>query len=186
MSSGAAGSAQLILDGYNVLHAWSSRVAAAPPVPVGEWREQFLLVLENYAAFVDREITVVFDARKGKADTQALSSHVTVIFAPPRYSADQVIERMVRETVPGPGTVVVTSDKMERLLVMGAGVATMSAQLFVEELLVAQQELSGFTAQNKAGVPPGRKGVQTRKHGQGRGSSQGRPAAARRRQVRSR
>lgn len=121
-----------------------------------------LLLLENYAAFVDRDITVVFDARRGKADTEQISARVTVLFASPRYSADQVIERMVRGSAIAPGTVVVTSDRVERLIVMGAGIATMSAQLFVEELLDAQQELSGLTAKKEAGIPSGRHGGKRR------------------------
>jgi len=67
---------------------------------------------------------------------------------------------------------------VERLSVMGAGIETMSAQLFVEELLAAQEELSGFTAQAHAGKPLAPRGSRRRQDRQGR---QGRPGTFRRR-----
>lgn len=84
----------LIVDGYNILHAWS-RGQASGRGAMDVARQTLLRELETAAAQRGLHCTVVFDGQPIEDVTHASSTHLTVLFSGSRASADAVIERLV-------------------------------------------------------------------------------------------
>lgn len=134
----------LIVDGYNVLHAWAQPGrgrGASPSAPAIDLaRIDLLRSLELAAAQHACHCTVVFDGAPIEDLTHGSSRHLTVLFAGPRDTADTLIERLVCQssgTVPRRGAVpsarpneivVATDDHLERDLVSGWGAAVWSSR----------------------------------------------------------
>lgn len=137
----------LIVDGYNVLYAWtrqSGRSSRAPDA-IALARETFLRELETAAAQRGLRCTVVFDGRPIEDVAHASSAHLEVLFAGPRQSADAVIERLVCQSqskgrrekgLSPPGdcpfsqSIVVTNDRTVGNLVTGWGAHCWSSTMF--------------------------------------------------------
>ncbi len=121
----------LIVDGYNVLHAWArGRSAGRQAIDVA--RQDLLRELETAAAQHGIHCTVVFDGQPIEDITHTSSQHLTILFSGPRASADAVIERLVCGQKERCGITVATDDHMEGNLVVGWGAhcwpSTMLAQ----------------------------------------------------------
>lgn len=126
----------LIVDGYNVLYAWtrqSGRSSRAPDA-IALARETFLRDLETAAAQRGLRCTVVFDGQPIEDVAHASSAHLEVLFAGGRQSADAVIERMVCRRKERCGIVVVTDDRVEGNLVTGWGAHCWSSTMLTRWL----------------------------------------------------
>ncbi|MBI4226803.1 MAG: NYN domain-containing protein [Candidatus Omnitrophica bacterium] len=120
----------LIVDGYNVLHAWRNRPGAQQK-GLSQARLTLLRDLELAAATRGVHCTVVFDGQPIEDVAHASSAHLEVVFAGPRQSADAVIERLVCRsqqkglspcgTGPFAGAIVVTDDRLLGTLAIGWG-----------------------------------------------------------------
>lgn len=125
----------LIVDGYNVLHAWNR----GRPGAIAQARQTLLRDLELAAAVRGLRCTVVFDGQPIEDVTHASSAHLEVLFAGPRSSADAVIERLVcrsrtQGTVPGAQTIVATDDRVLGNLAVGWGAQCWSTTMFARWL----------------------------------------------------
>lgn len=118
----------LIVDGYNVLHAWAATRPTAPA------RAALLRDLERAAAERGLHCTVVFDGTPIEDVTHASSAHLTVLFSGPRATADSVIERLACQQQERCGVVVVTDDHVQGNLVVGWGAHCWSARMLAQWL----------------------------------------------------
>jgi predicted RNA-binding protein with PIN domain len=129
----------LIVDGYNIIHAWPALHATLRERGLEDARRQLVSALAEYAAQTGVAVTVVFDAhaRPGAIPPTEKFDGVTVLFGSKRATADHVIERAAyRASQRGEGAVVVvaTDDRLERDVVGGMGVATMGARALEAEV----------------------------------------------------
>jgi predicted RNA-binding protein with PIN domain len=129
----------LIVDGYNIIHAWPALKATLRERGLEDARRQLVTALAEYAAQTGIAVTVVFDgaARKGPLPATEQHDGVTVLFGSKQASADHVIERAAyRASQRGEGAdvVVATDDRLERDVVGGMGVATMGARALEAEV----------------------------------------------------
>jgi predicted RNA-binding protein with PIN domain len=129
----------LIVDGYNIIHAWPALHATLRERGLEDARRQLVSALAEYAAQTGVAVTVVFDAqgRPGAIPSAERSDGVTVLFGSKRATADHVIERAAyRASQRGEGAdvVVATDDRLERDVVGGMGVATMGARALEAEV----------------------------------------------------
>jgi predicted RNA-binding protein with PIN domain len=124
---------ELIVDGYNIIHAWPE---LSPLIKGGrgeEARRRLIAALGEYAAATGEHITVVFDAH-GRARDRGAGEKVdgvTVIFGSSSQTADHVIERRVSIAARGGNArqvTVATSDRLQRDMVMAMGAAVVGAQ----------------------------------------------------------
>ncbi|HKR98972.1 MAG TPA: NYN domain-containing protein [Candidatus Dormibacteraeota bacterium] len=132
----------LIVDGYNVIHAWPSLLRRLRDAGLEDARRQLVHLLSEYAAQTGEAVTVVFDShgRSGGVQSEVIDG-VTVQYGSSRASADHVIERSAYEASRGgraEGVMVVTSDRLQRALVSAMGVATMSAAALETEVARGQ------------------------------------------------
>ncbi|MFN2581459.1 MAG: NYN domain-containing protein, partial [Candidatus Dormibacteria bacterium] len=133
----------LIVDGYNVIHAWAALQLVLRERGMDDARRDLVRMLGEYAAQNGDAVTVVFDAhaRTRDASPPEVIDGVTVLFGTRTASADHVIERLANEAArrkQHQGVTVATGDRLQRSLVGAMGVATITpAQLEAEVARVA-------------------------------------------------
>ncbi len=105
----------MLVDGYNVIHAWGLDVAN-----LEDARHTLLHVLDDYAGFSGENITVVFDAyNKKTGGVEEKQGLVTVVYTEYGVTADTYIQRTVKQSKRR--LKVVTADYLEQLSVFEAG-----------------------------------------------------------------
>jgi predicted RNA-binding protein with PIN domain len=126
----------LIVDGYNILHAWPE-LAALKDRNFQDARELLIAMLAEYAAVTGRRVTVVFDAgARPDAEHTEVMHGITLVYTGAGRSADAAIERLAYLAAPQ-GVTVATSDLLQRRLVGGKGQATISARELEQEVRAA-------------------------------------------------
>src|SRR5579862_839414 len=140
----------LIVDGYNIIHAWPALHTTLRERGLEDARRQLVSALSEYAAQTGIAVTVVFDAhsRPGAIPSTEKFDGVTVLFGSKRASADHVIERAAYKAAQrgeGADVVVATDDRLERDVVGGMGVATMGARALETEVTRVAGEVNTQT-----------------------------------------
>ncbi len=139
---------RLVVDGYNILHAWPDLARTMRTESLEEARRRLVTRLAEYRAITGNDVLVVFDARRrsaGSADRETVEG-VEVRYGSVHESADHVIERLMYEASRR-GTVLdmvlATDDHLQRDLVRGMGVPTMGSRALQAEVERAEGERSG-------------------------------------------
>jgi predicted RNA-binding protein with PIN domain len=139
---------RLIVDGYNIIHAWPDLAQSLRRESLEEARRRLITRLAEYRASTGTEVLIVFDARKrvrGSADREVVEG-VEIRFGSVQESADHVIERLMYEAS-RKGTaldlVLATDDRLQTGLVSGMGVPTMSSRTLLAEVTRADTDRAG-------------------------------------------
>ncbi|OGX68244.1 MAG: RNA-binding protein [Paenibacillus sp. RIFOXYA1_FULL_44_5] len=124
----------LIVDGYNMIGAWPE-LKRLKDISLEEARDKLIDYLADYQAFSGMRLYVVFDAyqvpgRGGKYE----QSKLNLIFTKEKETADEAIERLVKQLKKGRRRIyVATSDLVEQHVIFGSGALRISAgELWVE------------------------------------------------------
>ncbi len=134
---------KLLVDGYNVIHAWPS-LKRLLGVSLEAARDQLIERLSVYGLVTGDEVTVVFDAHHSSATSSAeqMVEGVRVVFTRKGHSADHAIERIAyAAAAAGEGVTVATSDHSQSDLVRGMGGAVISAPELERQVIAAEDEL---------------------------------------------
>jgi predicted RNA-binding protein with PIN domain len=112
----------LIIDGYNIINAWAD-VFDLDMLSMDEARKKLLDLLSDYQGYSGRRIVVVFDAHKVREGLGSLDVHdnIKVIFTRENQTADNFIERFVRNYGAGKIIRVATGDYLEQKTVLQKG-----------------------------------------------------------------
>src|SRR5579884_3172218 len=135
----------LIVDGYNVMHAWPRLRQAMRDRGLEEARALLIEAIAQYALQEGVAATVVFDAHAKVAAAGQTIEGVTVVFGARTMSADHVIERLANEAArrgDAGDVVVATGDRLQRALVGAMGAATMSPAALLEEVERTRADVS--------------------------------------------
>ncbi len=129
------GPTYLLVDGYNVIHAWPE-LAELAAVNFAAAREKLIDVLHDYQSFTEEQVVIVFDAWKvvGGRGSREERDNLFVVFTKEHETADHYIERRAMELVEHHPVKVVTSDTIEQRLTSGSGALVYSAGRFQEVL----------------------------------------------------
>jgi len=133
----------LIVDGYNVIHAWPS-LKRLLGVSLEAARDKLIERLSVYGLVTGDDVTVVFDAHHSSATSNAEENveGVHVIFTRKGHSADHAIERLAYSaTGAGDNLTVATSDRFQSDLVRGMGGAVISAPELERQVVAAEEDL---------------------------------------------
>ena len=136
---------RLIVDGYNVIHAWPSLKRLLSTASLEAAREQLIRRLSVLGMISGEELTVVFDAHHSKAmsNSEETVDGVHVIFTRKGHSADHSIERLAYQAnQTGDMITVATSDRFQGDLVRGMGGAVISAVELERRVNEADQEMT--------------------------------------------
>ena len=135
---------RVIVDGYNVVHAWPQLKRLLGEASLEAARDKLIERLSVFGMVVQADVTVVFDAHHSTARTSSeeLVDGVHVLFTRKGHSADHAIERIAYDaSQSGDAITVATSDRFQRDLVRGMGGAVISAQELERRVIEAEQEL---------------------------------------------
>lgn len=134
---------RLVVDGYNIIHAWAS-LKRLLGVSLEAARDKLIERLSVYGLVTGADVTVVFDSHQKASGNNAeqLVEGVRVIFTRRGHSADQVIERIAYEATAAGGVVTVaTSDHSQSDMVRGMGGAVISATELERRVIDAEAEM---------------------------------------------
>ena len=135
---------KLIVDGYNVIHAWPSLKRLVSGASLEAARDELIRRLAVLGMISGEEVTVVFDAHHSAAmsNSEETVDGVRVIFSRKGHSADHVIERIAYQTSgSGDYLTVATSDRFQRDLVRGVGGAVITALELERRVIEAESEM---------------------------------------------
>ena len=136
---------QLIVDGYNVIHAWPSLKKLLTTASLEDARDKLIERLAVLAMVSGEDVTVVFDAHHSNAmsNSESVVDGIRVIFTRRGHSADHSIERLAyRASEQGEVITVATSDRFQRDLVRGMGGAVISALELERRVNDAEHEIT--------------------------------------------
>ncbi len=135
---------RVIVDGYNVIHAWPQLKRLLTEASLEAARDKLIERLSVFGMVVGADVTVVFDAHHSAArnNSQETVEGVKVLFTRKGHSADHAIERMAYDaSQAGDVITVATSDRFQRDLVRGMGGAVISAQELERRVIDAEADL---------------------------------------------
>ncbi|MBP3308092.1 MAG: NYN domain-containing protein [Clostridia bacterium] len=144
------GDEYLLIDGYNFIFANEelSRLASSE---LSHARDTLIRLLCNYRGVRRARVIIVFDGHKraGNEGTVEDLDGVTVVYTKQRQTADAYIERAAY-SIKAPDTVrVVTDDRDEQLIVIGAGGLRVTTREFMAELDSVALEIAEFITAKK-------------------------------------
>ncbi len=135
---------RLIVDGYNVVHAWPG-LKRLLGVSLEAARDALVERMSVYSLVTGTQVTVVFDAHRTAARNNAEEEKdgVKVVFTRKGHSADHAIERIAYQAAEaGDMITVATSDRFQRDLVHGTGGAVISSTELERQVIGAEEELA--------------------------------------------
>lgn len=137
----------LLVDGYNMIGAWGE-LKQLSQTNLEEARDQLLDMLADYQAYSGRRVLVIFDAyRVPGLGVTYKQKNIQVYFTKEKETADECIERLVREMRHRRRQIyVATSDLVEQHVTFAQGALRISAR---ELKLVIGQAKKEIEAQIK-------------------------------------
>lgn len=136
---------QLIVDGYNVVHAWPSLKRLLTSASLEAAREKLVERLSVLGMISGEDVTVVFDAHHSNAmsNSEETVDGVRIVFTRKGHSADHSIERLAyKASEAGEIITVATSDRFQRDLVRGMGGAVITALELEKRVEDAEKEMT--------------------------------------------
>jgi predicted RNA-binding protein with PIN domain len=119
----------LIIDGNNLIHSHPGPCPDGPQADFETARWVLAQQIDSLCGALADRVTLVFDGTRG-GPHEAFRGRIEVVFSPPELEADGVIERHICSAPNPSGILVVTSDRLLRQTVFGAGAHTMSCAEF--------------------------------------------------------
>lgn len=125
----------MIVDGYNIVHAWDELKCLVEDNLEGA-RIKLLDILSNYQAFTKLEVIVVFDAYKVKGNLGEMSDYhnIHVVYTKEAETADSYIEKLTHRISKDYQVTVATSDGLVQLITRGNNCIVMSARELKAEI----------------------------------------------------
>ena len=137
-----AGPECLLVDGYNIIHAWDDLRQIAE-VNIDGARGKLLDVLSNYAAYRGIELIAVFDSYRvpGHAEEASRYHNIEVVFTKQSETADAYIERYALQHARRRRVCVATSDEQVQIGIRSAGAYVISAHELASLVRSAEAEI---------------------------------------------
>ena len=138
----AMGVSYLLVDGYNIIHAWKELDELAK-INMDSARDRLLDIMCNYQGMKKCELIVVFDAYRlaGHAQEYIDYHNIHVVYTKEAETADHYIEKFAHENGRKYNVTVATSDGLEQVIIRGAGCLLYSAREFEEEVKAMEEHI---------------------------------------------
>lgn len=132
----------LLVDGYNVIFDWEDLRELAE-LNIDAARAKLMDILSNYQGYKKCTLILVFDAYKvagfqGEVDRY---HNIYVVYTKEAETADQYIEKTVHKIGRNHQVTVATSDRLEQVIILGAGARRISSREFREEIEAVRQQI---------------------------------------------
>ncbi|MGN1224235.1 MAG: NYN domain-containing protein [Ruminococcus sp.] len=144
------GESYLLVDGYNVIHAWDSLKQYLPD-HLDLARKQLSDWLCNYQGFRQCHVILVFDAYQVKGGREHVEQYhnIHIVYTKEAETADAYIERTTYELAKERRVRVVTSDGLEQRIILGNGACRVSAAEFEKEMAEIELAMKAFLQSGK-------------------------------------
>lgn len=141
----------LLVDGYNIIHAWDELKELAEEVSLESARQRLMDILSNYKGTKKATVILVFDGYlvKGNIGTVQEYHNIYVVYTKEAETADHYIERVVTALPKYYKVRVATSDGLEQLIIHGQGAIRMTARELYSEVQAVEAELREKFIQNR-------------------------------------
>ena len=142
----------LLVDGYNIIFAWEDLKELAK-VNIDSARDKLMDIMCNYQGYKKNQLILVFDAYKvsGGRGEVFRYHNIHVVYTKEAETADQYIEKTVREIGKKHHVTVATSDALEQIIIFGAGATRMSAAGLLEEVELMRQDIRNHYLEKQVG-----------------------------------
>ncbi len=139
------GTKYLIVDGYNIVHAWDDLKELTDGNLDGA-RTKLMDILCNYQAYVKCELILVFDAYKVKGNIGEFFDYnnIHVVYTKEAQTADAYIEQLTHKIAKEYQVTVATSDGLIQLITRGQNCMVISARELKEEIERANESIRRF------------------------------------------
>ncbi|GBF79786.1 NYN domain-containing protein [Aphanothece sacrum] len=151
----------LLVDGYNIIGSWTCLKKTRDHHGLELARQELIEALINYTAHQGFHTQVVFDSQyqKTPSSLENHSPNLSIYFTAWTQTADTYIEKVCasffRRIVPSPPRIIVaTSDRDQRLTVVGYGAEWMSAQGLANDVELSTRQVKQKQRSNQR--TPGR------------------------------
>ena len=133
----------LLVDGYNIIHAWDELRELVEDVSLESARQRLMDILSNYKVVQKATIILVFDGYlvKGNIGTVYEYHNIYVVYTKEAETADHYIERVVTSLPKHYRVRVATGDGLEQLIIYGQGAIRMTARELQREVQQMEHEL---------------------------------------------
>ena len=141
----------LLVDGYNIIHAWDELKELVDDVSLESARQKLMDVLSNYKGTSKATIILVFDGYlvKGNIGTVYEYNNIYVVYTKEAETADHYIERVVTSLPKHYKVRVATGDGLEQLIISGQGAIRMTARELWNEVQAVETELREKFIENR-------------------------------------
>lgn len=125
----------LLVDGYNIIFAWEELKELAD-VNLEAARNKLMDILCNYQGYIKNTVILVFDAYRVEGNVGEIFRYhnIHVVYTKESETADQYIEKVVKDIGKKYDVRVATSDMLEQVIIMGEGAWKVSADEFKKEV----------------------------------------------------
>jgi len=126
----------LLVDGYNIIHAWDDLKELARDVSLESARQKLMDILSNYKGVKNTTIILVFDGYLVKGNIGSVNPYqnIFVVYTKEAETADHYIERVVTAMPKHYRVRVATGDGLEQLIIYGQGATRMTAKELRKEI----------------------------------------------------
>ena len=141
----------MLVDGYNIIHAWDELRELMEDVSLESARVKLIDTLSNYKGVQKATIIVVFDAYLVKGNPGSVSKYhnIYVVYTKEAETADHYIERVVTSMPKHYRVRVATTDGLEQIIISGQGAVRMSAKELHNQVHQAETELRRQYIENR-------------------------------------
>lgn len=136
----ASPEATLLVDGYNIIGAWTSLSMRRDSHGLEAAREELIGELASYSAFQGYQTRLVFDAhqRRESGSSEIITDTLEIYYTEFGETADTHIEIFCAQSRvrlrSGQRLIVATSDRAQQLTVLGYGAEWMSAPQLINDI----------------------------------------------------
>lgn len=141
----------LLVDGYNVIHAWPE-LAALAKQNLDVARARLIDILCNYQGYKQCLLILVFDAYLVKDNPGLIDKYhnIYIVYTKEAQTADMFIERTTHQMADLFNIAVVTSDALEQIIVSSKGARRISSREFQTEVeYTTKEKLKSFLEKQK-------------------------------------
>ncbi len=141
----------LLIDGYNVIFSWEHLKKLAED-NIDAARATLTNVLCNYQGYRKCTLILVFDAYKVKGQREEVEQvgGISIVYTKEAETADMYIEKVTHQIARHHRVRVVTSDRLEQIIILGNGALRISSNAFLEEVRQAEAEIRDILRQKCA------------------------------------
>lgn len=134
----------LLVDGYNIIFAWEDLKKISDKYSLEDARDKLISILSNYQGAKGIELIIVFDAHLVKGNTGSIEKRgkTYIVYTKEAETADNYIERITKQIAKQYTVKVATSDRLEQIIIMGAGAIRVSATELRADIRVTAKKIS--------------------------------------------